>query len=81
MSSDAERGYVARYEDWPKKVFCRVVKNAEGEFDLVGESGTVLYTSPLESEAQQHADYRNRFNNHQQWLRQVPYPLPPDHPR
>lgn len=74
--------YVQRYEDWPKKAFCKVVQNAEGEYDVVGAtSGTVVFTSPFEDDAQAQADVRNRFANHQLWLKQMPYPLPPDHPR
>ena len=73
--------YVQRYEDWPKQQFCRVQNNAEGEYDVVGRSGTVVFTSPYEDDAQAQADVRNRFANHQLWLKQVPYPLPKDHPR
>jgi len=72
--------YVQRYEDWPKKQFCKVVQNAGGEYDVVGESGTVVFTSPFEEDAQDQADTRNAFANHMLWLKQVPYPLPDDHP-
>lgn len=72
--------YVKRYEDWPRKKFCVVRQNAEGEYDVVGVArGTVVYTSPFEEAAQAQADVRNRYANHQLWLKQVPYPLPPDH--
>ncbi len=71
--------YVKRYEDWPRKKFCKVVQNAEGEYDVVGESGTVVFTSPFEEDAQAQADVRGKYANHMLWLKQVPYPLPPGH--
>ena len=72
--------YVKRYEDWPRKQFCKVVQNAEGEYDVVGvESGTVVFTSPFEEDAQAQAEVRGKYANHMLWLKQVPYPLPKDH--
>ncbi len=71
--------YIKR-EDWVDKKFCKVVQNAEGEYDVVGaESGTVVFTSPFEEDAQDQARVRNKFANHMLWLKQVPYPLPPGH--
>ena len=70
--------YIKR-EDWVDKKFCVVRQNAEGEYDVVGaESGTVVFTSPYEDDAQKQADVRNKYANHMLWLKQVPYPLPKD---
>ena len=72
--------YVKRYEDWPQEVFVTVRLNeATGEYETVRDGQVSCTWLPEDFEAaMKHAKVSNTYINHMHWMRQVPYPLPPE---